>query len=443
METHTLVQRLNWLDSTVVSDALDGLGLPPGIGDLKPQWGSPKLVGVARTIELEPETGGPPGPHLATRTISAANQNDVIVIANQGRTDVSSWGGILSLGASIRGLAGVVTDGVCRDVSEAEAYHFPIYARGVIPRTARARLREKSTGGLVEIAGLPVNHGDLVLADSSGFVVIPRGVAEEVLDRAEAIMQRESEIVSEVLSGRSLPETMHDARLAGHQSSETSKTASTLSVVERLRLLPTAAISDALDRLELPGSVRGLAGLQENLSACGPAFTVKYETVDEAGGTVGDFLDDVPAGAVVFIDNDGRTDCTVWGGIMTRLAAASGIAGTVIHGVCRDTEHAAVLGYPIWSAGRFMRTGKDRVRVKAVQQPLTIDSVHIRPGDIVRADVDGVVVVPVDRAEEVANLARAIEEAEDRIVLRVRHGATLAEARAAEGYHSLQKRAGG
>ena len=443
MDTHTLVQRLKWFDSTVVSDALDGLGLPPGIGDLKPQWGAPKLAGVARTIELEPDTGGPPGPHLATRTIAGGNKDDVIVVANHGRTDVSSWGGILSLGASIRGIAGVVTDGVCRDVAEAEAYQFPVYARGVIPRTARARLREKSTGGSVTIAGLKVNDGDLVLADSSGFVVIPRHVAQEVLDSAEAVTERESKIISEVLDGRSLPEAMHDARLAGHQSSETSGTASNLSVVEQLGLLPTAAISDALDRLELPGSVLGLAGLREDQSACGPAFTVTYEPVDEAGGTVGDFLDDVPAGAVVFIDNAGRTDCTVWGGIMTRLASAAGIAATVINGVCRDTEHAASLGYPIWSAGRFMRTGKDRVRVRAVQQPLTIDGVCIRPGDVVRADVDGVVVVPIDRADEIATLARAIEDAEDRIVSRVRHGATLAEARAAEGYHSLQKSAGG
>ena len=439
MDTSALVQRLKWLDSTVVSDALDGAGLPPGVGDLTPQWGAPKLVGVARTIELEPDTGGPQGPHLATRTIAAANPDDVIVIANEGRTDVSSWGGILSLGASVRGVAGVVADGVCRDVPEALAYGFPVYARGVIPRTARARLREKAVGGPVAIAGLRVNDGDLVLADASGLVVIPRNEADAVLDRAEAIMEREAAIASEVAQGRSLPDAMHDARLAGDRLDDV-PTVENLPAGARLGLLPTAAISDALDRLGLTGSVHGLAGLREGQSACGPAFTVAYEPVDEEGGTVGDFLDDVPAGAVVFIDNAGRTDCTVWGGIMTRLASAAGIAATVVHGVCRDTEHSARLGYPIWSAGRFMRTGKDRVRVRDVQQSLNVNGVSICPGDIVRADFDGVVVVPADRADEVADLARAIEDAEDRIVARVQHGATLAEARAAEGYHSLQTR---
>ena len=100
--------------------------------------------------------------------------------------------------------------------------------------------------------------------------------------------------------------------------------------------LPTAAISDALDKLGLPGSLHGIGPLRPGQRACGPAFTVRYEPVDDQHGTVGDFLDDVPAGGVVVIDNDGRTDCTVWGGIMTQVAALTGVAGTVINGVCRD-----------------------------------------------------------------------------------------------------------
>lgn len=88
-----------------------------------------------------------------------------------------------------------------------------------------------------------------------------------------------------------------------------------------LQDLPTASVSDALDKLGLPGSIHGIGPLRPGQRACGPAYTVAYEPVDEAGGTVGDFLDDVPPGSVVFIDNDGRTDCTVWGGIMTQVAA--------------------------------------------------------------------------------------------------------------------------
>ena len=62
---------------------------------------------------------------------------------------------------------------------------------------------------------------------------------------------------------------------------------------------------------------------------------------------------------VVVIDNDGRTDCTVWGDIMTQYAGLRDFAGTVIDGVCRDVNKALDDGYPLFTAGRFMRTGKD------------------------------------------------------------------------------------
>jgi len=202
--------------------------------------------------------------------------------------------------------------------------------------------------------------------------------------------------------------------------------------------LPTAAISDALDKLGLPGSVRGIGPLRAGQRACGPAYTVRYEPVDELGGTVGDFLDDVAPGSVVVIDNDGRTSCTVWGGIMTQVAAHRGVAATVIHGVCRDVEVTSTTDYRIWSAGRFMRTGKDRVRVRAVQEPLTIDGVTIRPGDVVCCDEDGVVVVPAARVVEVAAIAERIEAVEAAIVSAVLAGSSLAEARAARAYHALQ-----
>jgi regulator of RNase E activity RraA len=165
---------------------------------------------------------------------------------------------------------------------------------------------------------------------------------------------------------------------------------------------------------------------------------VRYELVDENAGTVGDFLDDVEPGSVIVIDNDGRTDCTVWGGIMTQVATHQGIAATVINGVCRDVASIHSTDYRIWSAGRFMRTGKDRVRLQAVQVPLVIDGVTVRPGDSVCCDEDGVVVVPRERVTEVAAIAPGIEKIEAAIVETVLAGSTLAQARAAEGYHSLQ-----
>ena len=66
-ENLDLSRRLARLDSTVVSDALDECGLPPGTGALCAQGGAARFVGTARTVQLEPDIGGEPGPHIATR----------------------------------------------------------------------------------------------------------------------------------------------------------------------------------------------------------------------------------------------------------------------------------------------------------------------------------------------------------------------------------------
>ncbi|MBV6287679.1 RraA family protein [Pseudomonas aegrilactucae] len=205
--------------------------------------------------------------------------------------------------------------------------------------------------------------------------------------------------------------------------------------------LDTPGVSDALDKLGLPGQCLGVAPL-DNYSRVivGPAFTVQYVTASVPPGTVGDFIDDVAPGDVVVIDNGGRTDCTVWGDIMTQYAGTRQIAATVIDGVCRDVNKALGDGYPIFSKGRFMRTGKDRVQVQSVNQPVSIGATRVCARDIVVADANGAVIVPRARAAEVAACARQIELIEADIRALIAQGKTLKEARAALGYHSLQRK---
>ncbi|HWQ09899.1 MAG TPA: RraA family protein [Holophaga sp.] len=205
--------------------------------------------------------------------------------------------------------------------------------------------------------------------------------------------------------------------------------------------LDTPAVSDALDKLGLPGQALGIMPLADYTgTVVGPAFTVGYVPAGTPAGTVGDFIDDVAEGDVVVIDNGGRADCTVWGDILTQYAGLRGIAGTVIDGVCRDVNRALADGYPLFTAGRFMRTGKDRVEVGSVNAVVGIGTVRVAPRDIVVADANGVVVVPRARAREVADLARQIEAVEAAIRERLVQGATIREARAALGYHTLQRR---
>lgn len=207
--------------------------------------------------------------------------------------------------------------------------------------------------------------------------------------------------------------------------------------------LDTPGVSDALDKLGLPGQCLGIAPLANYTQVVvGPAFTVQYVSASVPPGTVGDFIDDVAPGDVVVIDNGGRTDCTVWGDIMTQYAGSRAIAATVIDGVCRDVSKALHDGYPMFSKGRFMRTGKDRVQVQSVNQPVSIGSARVCARDIVVADANGVVIVPRARAAEVAACARQIESVEAEIRQQIAQGKSLKDARAALGYHHLQSKQG-
>jgi 4-hydroxy-4-methyl-2-oxoglutarate aldolase len=208
--------------------------------------------------------------------------------------------------------------------------------------------------------------------------------------------------------------------------------------LERARKLDTTALSDALDRLDIPGQCLGIKPLDHSFRTAGRAFTILYGPAAKPPGTVGDFIDDIPAGAVVVIDNGGRENATVWGDIMTLVADRRGLAGTVIDGACRDTHLSLSLGYPIFSRSYSMRTGKDRVQLEGVNGSVNIGDARVNPGDIIRGDSDGVVVIPREHENAVLSAAEEIDAKEEQIRRAVQEGMTLAEARRQIGYHRLQ-----
>jgi 4-hydroxy-4-methyl-2-oxoglutarate aldolase len=206
--------------------------------------------------------------------------------------------------------------------------------------------------------------------------------------------------------------------------------------------MSTPTVSDALDRLAINGQASGIRPLDPRLRIVGRAFTLSYLPVGVTGGTVGDYIDDVAPGSVLVLDNAGRLDATVWGDILTLVASRRKMAGTVIDGICRDTARARELGYPIYARGSWMRTGKDRVKLAAIQVPVVIGGVLVSPGDLLLGDADGIVVIPSRREDEVLEVARAIEDAEDAIRAAVLAGSRLDDARRLRGYHSLQTHSG-
>jgi 4-hydroxy-4-methyl-2-oxoglutarate aldolase len=204
------LNRLKALDSCAISDALDQLGLAPSVTGLRPLSVRQRICGRVVTAKLE---AGKPDPaaevrHLGTTAIEQAEAGDVIVMEQRTGIECAGWGGILSNAAKYRGIAGVIVEGLARDIDEATELGFPVYARGGTSRTARGRIHELATGVPIQVGDTKVATGDYVVADSSGCAFVPAANLDAILDAAEIIAAKEAAMTRAVLSGKPVTAVM-------------------------------------------------------------------------------------------------------------------------------------------------------------------------------------------------------------------------------------------
>jgi regulator of RNase E activity RraA len=197
------VRRLRRLDSCAVSDALDRLKLQGVVSQVPQHSGEHRIAGAIVTLQVgvgQP----PPGPvrHLGTHAIEAATSDHVIVVEQRSGIDAGCWGGLLTLGARVRAVAGVIADGPVRDIDEARAYNFAIFAQALTARTARGRVTELGTNVPISPWSIPVEPEDFVIADRSAVVFISARDIDRVLDSAEAIAFREAAMAKDLLTGK-------------------------------------------------------------------------------------------------------------------------------------------------------------------------------------------------------------------------------------------------
>ncbi len=196
--------KLARLDACAVSDAMDKLSLTGCVTGLLAALPGRRISGRVHTVKLAAgavsETTATPR-HLGTTAIEKCVVGEVIVIEQRTGIEAGCWGGILSRGAHARGIAGVVADGLVRDVDEARELGFPLFCRGFTARTARGRVHEAATDVPVRIGDVDVNPGDYVVADSSAAVFIPASRLEEVVRVAESIVVRETEMAARIAVG--------------------------------------------------------------------------------------------------------------------------------------------------------------------------------------------------------------------------------------------------
>jgi 4-hydroxy-4-methyl-2-oxoglutarate aldolase len=203
------VARLNQLDSCAVSDALDKLGLHGAVTGISPLTCARRIAGKILTIQLgvgEPPPGIPR--HIGTTAIEAARPGDIIVVEQRSGLNAAAWGGILSRGAKLRGVAGAIAEGPVRDLDEAREVDFPVFGRGATTCTARGRIVELANNQPIVVGQVKVKPGDYAIADSSGVVFIAAEEIERVLPAAEDIAAREAAMTRALLGGEPITKVM-------------------------------------------------------------------------------------------------------------------------------------------------------------------------------------------------------------------------------------------
>ena len=201
-------ERLGRMDSCAVSDALDKLGLPGAVSGIPRVSTDRRIAGRVLTVRLDRAEGRASTRHLCTTAIEAASPGDIIVCEQRTGLDAACWGGNLTIGAQMRGVAGAIIEGPARDIDESRQLGFPVFARSITGRTARGRIIEVATGEPVLVGDVTVTPGDYVIADASSVVFVRQADIVRVVEAAELIVQRESLMAQALRDGKPASEVM-------------------------------------------------------------------------------------------------------------------------------------------------------------------------------------------------------------------------------------------
>lgn len=206
MELSELIARYRKVATASVADAVDKVCGKRGYLDsaVKPRINEKRICGPAATV-LEGPTDEFVPPQHALDLIDEVEAGSVICIATGGLAEFAVWGGLMTAGAVANRHEGAVLDGGVRDLAEIRRdYDFPVFARAVSPGTTLGRFKTLASQVAIEIGGVTINPGDIVIGDIDGVVIVPREKAEAVLVMSEEIDVRELEQAKLIIAEKSL-----------------------------------------------------------------------------------------------------------------------------------------------------------------------------------------------------------------------------------------------
>jgi regulator of RNase E activity RraA len=197
------------LSSSIMSDVLDGMGIRgQSMGTaIRPVHDDMVVAGYAATMlmvdqyDLEKDTFS-----LQFKAIDSLKEDEVMMVSAQGTERAALWGELLSTAARYRGAKGAIIEGVARDIKLIREMNFPVFAMGINPISSKGRIIAVDYACPVEMLGVKVNPGDLVVADIDGVIVVPKDVAEEAVKKALEVASSETKTRDELKKGAGLYE---------------------------------------------------------------------------------------------------------------------------------------------------------------------------------------------------------------------------------------------
>ncbi len=199
----------------------------------------------------------------------------------------------------------------------------------------------------------------------------------------------------------------------------------------RLSRVDACAVSDALDKLGLPGAVTGIHRLATERRVSGRVITVRLERDDgrpaasrHLGTTA---IESSQPGDVIVIEQRSGVDAAAWGGNLSLGAQLRGVSGVIIDGPARDVDEAREYNFPVFARDHTSRTARGRIVETGTNVPITVGDIAVAPGDYVVADGSAVVFVRASDLVRVLDAAEAIAAKERAMVAALREGTPITE----------------
>jgi 4-hydroxy-4-methyl-2-oxoglutarate aldolase len=198
--------------TSLISDAMDELGVAAVLPDVRAQRvGQGRISGRAMTVRFERKSrdesayrfGGGVGRPLE-QVLNTMSRGDVVVMDLDGTRTASAWGSLASRIAQLKGVRGTVLWGTCRDVEEIRAVGYPVWAVGAYPRRSRNEFTFGSIQEPIIIGDVTIGTGDIVVADETGVVCVPSGLAEEALALVKKISGDEDQVLAQIEAGEGI-----------------------------------------------------------------------------------------------------------------------------------------------------------------------------------------------------------------------------------------------